>query len=113
MDKVGEVTLQRLHPATLAVVFVGIARKFLIPGLVVLVVGSWPGDMLIMVAALPAMGWALISYLHKGYALTDGDLYYREGLIGRSLRRIPLARIKTIETRRSLVHRPRHVVSKR
>ena len=95
----------RLHPATFAVVMADIAKKFLIPGLIAFFFGGFPGETLVIFAAGPAFVWAVIRYLSMSFALTDDYLLLKEGLFDRSLRRIPLDRIRSIETRRSPVHR--------
>lgn len=100
-----EPQFQRAHPATFFVVLAGIARKYLIPGLIVLFVGSrWRGESLIIWFAIPAALYSLYQFFFLKLAITDEQLIIKEGLLGRSLRRIPFSKIQSIETQRNLIH---------
>ena len=98
--------LHRLHPATFFIVLASIARRFLLPTLVVFVVGSnQTFEMLLMILAIPAFLWAIMRYLSVKIGMTDHHLVVAEGILDRQEQRIPLQRIQSIETRRTLVHR--------
>lgn len=102
----GEARFRRLHPATAAVAFVGVVRQFLVPGLLVMIFGSsFVFELALMWFSIPAFAWSLLRYARLDYAIDADQLRVREGWLSRSVRRIPLARIQSLETRRGLVHR--------
>jgi uncharacterized membrane protein YdbT with pleckstrin-like domain len=106
MSREPEVIFHRLHPATIAVRFMGIARQFLLPGLVVLFLGKGIFlELALMWLTIPATIWAVIKFFSMQYALTPTHLILKEGITGRSERRIPLIKIQAFETQRTLVHK--------
>ena len=96
----------RLHP--LSPMF-EIGRLFLsmvVPGLVVLLLAA--GDryeVWYMIAFVPAVAVSLKRYLTLRYTLTPDHLIVREGLVFRTTRHIPYARIQNIDTVQNPVHR--------
>jgi len=99
----------RLHPLTLVFAFWNAVRNILIPLAVVLIFGRRKGpDTYIWVAAiflgLP-VAWGLIRYFTFTYGIANGELITRQGLLGRTERHIPLARVQDIRIEQGVLHR--------
>lgn len=104
----------RLHP--LSPLF-EIGRSFVslvVPGLVVLFLSAGDGyEIWYMAFFIPAVAGALLRYLTKRYVLEPTSIVVREGLVFRSTRSIPYARIQNIDTVQNPLHRIFRVVEVR
>ncbi len=97
---------QRLHPSSLLFLIGQVLRQFLVPALVVLVLGRGERyEVWIAVFAVPAAAAALIRYLTYRYRLDDDELVIRQGVVRRNERHIPFERIQNIDTSRGVLHR--------
>ncbi len=102
----GSLQFQRLHPASLLFSLLSILRRFLIPALVVLLLGRGERyEVWVMVFAVPAALYAIVKYISLRYALGDGELVVKEGILNRTERHIPYHRIQNVDTTRNLLHR--------
>ncbi|MDC8771950.1 PH domain-containing protein [Roseateles albus] len=99
--------LQSLHPASWLFGIAGLLKQMLMPLVAVLILGHKDAQWVLW--ALPAMlALTLRSVLRARafrYEVTGGELLVREGVLDRSLRHIPLARIQNITQRRIFLHR--------
>lgn len=99
----------RLHPLTLVFAFWNAIRNILIPLILVLIFNRRRGaDTYIWVATiflgLP-VAWAIIRYFTFTYRIENGELITRHGLLGRTERNIPLARVQDIRIEQGVLHR--------
>ena len=96
----------RLHPLSLIFNLVDIFRRFLIPGIIVLLFNRGEQvEFWLMLFAVPAFVVALVKYLSLHFRLTDVDLIIRSGILKRVERRIPFVKIQNIDTKQSPLHR--------
>lgn len=97
---------QRLHPASLLFLIGRALGQFLVPALVVLVLGRGErSEVWIALFAIPATAFALVRYFTYRYRLSSDELVIREGVVRRNERHVPYERIQNIDTTRSLLHR--------
>lgn len=99
---------RRLHPWSWLFVLLQQLRQFLVPLLVLVVVGSRGGDRymlwsLVGVGVLVAASvWRYFTYRYR----VDADrVVVREGLLERKVRQIPFARIHNVTLHQTLLHR--------
>ncbi|GAB2627033.1 PH domain-containing protein [Lysobacter erysipheiresistens] len=96
----------RLHPMSWLFVLVAQLRQFIVPLVALLVFGQgdrnglWP---MIGVAVLALL--SLWQYFTYRYGMVDDALVVRSGLLERSLRVIPFARIHNVALKQTLLHR--------
>lgn len=106
----------RLHPLTLFFAGWNSIRGFLIPAILVLVLGRGTrGAEWIPVAAAigaAAVGWAVLRYYTFSYWITaggvgtpGGELIIRSGVLSKTERHIPLHRVQDIRLKQGLMHR--------
>ncbi|WP_310385751.1 PH domain-containing protein [Roseateles sp.] len=99
--------LLRLHPASWLFGIAGLLKQMLLPLIAVLVLGQKDSQWVLW--ALPAMlALTLRSVLQARafrYEVSAGELLVREGVLDRSLRHIPVARIQNITQRQEFLHR--------
>jgi len=97
----------RLHPASLVFSLFSIVRRFFLPGLAVLYFGRGGIglDWGVAFFAGPAVVYALVRYISLRYVVSEDELIIRQGILRRDERHIPFARIHTIDTSRTLLHR--------
>lgn len=98
--------VHRLHPLSWLFVLVTRLRPFVVPIVLLLFFGlgsSW--ELWGLLGAVVVAGWALIYSLGFRYHLADGELVVREGVLFRTERHIPLARVQSIVQRRNALHR--------
>jgi len=95
----------RLHPSSLVFALIATLRQFLIPGIIVLLRGGENFEIWLMLLAIPAFLLALFRYLTFRFRLAERDMIVRKGLIFRSERIIPYARIQNLDYKRNLFHR--------
>jgi putative membrane protein len=106
----------RLHPYSVIFGFLSQIRAFIVPGLLVLVGASTRGgdwEPWMMLFIVPSAGFALVRYLTYRYEYDVHELVVREGLIFRSERHIPYARIQNIDAVQNVLHRALGVVEVR
>ena len=99
--------LQRLHPASWLFGIAGLLKQLLVPLVAVLILGHKDSQWVLW--AMPAMlALTLHSVLRARafrYEVTATELLVREGVLDRSLRHIPLARIQNVTQRQVFLHR--------
>ncbi|HEU4417713.1 MAG TPA: PH domain-containing protein, partial [Planctomycetota bacterium] len=96
----------RLHPWSWLFVLVTKLRPFLLPVVLLVFFGSgstW--ELWGMSGAVVLAAYALIYSLGFRYHLAGGELVVREGVLFRTERHIPLARVQSVVQRRNLLHR--------
>lgn len=107
MSEPGRLLLLRLHPASWLFGIAGLLKQLLVPLVAVLILGHKDSQWVLW--ALPAMlALTLHSVLRARafrYEVTATELLVREGVLDRSLRHIPLARIQNVTQRQSFLHR--------
>jgi len=59
---------------------------------------SVPIWVLVIILALPFLGWPSISVPRRGYVLRDKDIVFRSGVIWRSVTAVPFNRVQHVET---------------
>ena len=105
-DTAGAAPERRLHPMSWLFVLVAQLRQFIVPLLALLVFGQgdrnelWP---LIGVGVLAL--FSLWQYFTYRYGVADDALVVRSGLLERSVRVIPFARIHNVALQQSVLHR--------
>ncbi len=97
---------ERQHP--LAWIFESgrVLRSVVIPAVAFLVFSqglTWGWLSLLLV--LPAIAVGLMRHLTKGYALANGELIVREGVLDRKERRVRVSRIQNLDEVQGLLHR--------
>lgn len=102
----GEPAGERLHPSSLLFSLGSVARRLLIPGILVLVASRGQRfEAVLMIFFVPAALAALFKYLSYRYRLGADELVIREGIVTRNERNIPYARIQNIDLRQNPLHR--------
>lgn len=101
----------RLHPLTLVMFLFNAVRNFLIPALIVLFTGSQRtlGVMLLLFLGL-GLVQTLIRYFTFTYRIENGELITRQGVLERTERHIPLARVQDVRFEQGVMHRVLKVV---
>ena len=98
---------RRLHPLSFVFALGGLIRSLAAPVLAFAVLGR-SVDRIHLIGMLLLAGatlWALLRTRAYSYELGPGELLVREGLLDRTQRHIPFARIHNISQRRMLLHR--------
>ncbi|MCH7793074.1 MAG: PH domain-containing protein [Planctomycetes bacterium] len=98
----------RLHPSSLLFQFVSGLRQFIVPGLLVLVVGAssdlaW--ELYLMPILALFMAAQIVRYLSLRYRFDDHELVIRQGVLSRTERHIPFDRIQNIDLVQNVAHR--------
>jgi putative membrane protein len=98
---------RRLHPVSPVLDLILSARQWAFP-LVVLLISS--GESLLLGPAALAIlalvvGWKVVAWRRFSYELVDGVLVIEQGVVQRSRREVPIARIQQVDLRRKLRHR--------
>jgi putative membrane protein len=98
---------RRLHPLSPLFKIGSAAWKFLLPGLFVLLVASRGErfEIWAMVLFFPAVASALARYLSFRYTLGEDELVIREGILTRTERHVPYARIQNVDLVQNPLHR--------
>lgn len=116
----------RLHPLTLFFAAWNSIRGFLVPALVVLFLRRDTGSLgwipLAATLGAAAVGWAVLRYFTFSYWITGGtsdnagggaaggELILRSGVLARTERHIPLARVQDVRLKQGPMHRLLRVV---
>ena len=53
---------------------------------------------LVILFAVPFLGWPLVSVPRRGYAVRDKDIVFRSGVLWRSVTAVPFNRVQHVET---------------
>ena len=96
----------RLHPLSWLFVMIGQLRPLVVPLVVLLVLGQ--GDWWELMAVAGAVGVGVSSWVRSfafRYRLTDDALVVREGVLHRTERHVPFARVQNVVQRRNPLHR--------
>jgi len=88
------VQLERLIIVLIAVAASTVSQFVIGPGYL----PSVPIWLLVMVYAVPYLGWPLISVPRRGYVLRDKDIIFRSGVIWRSVTAVPFNRVQHVES---------------
>ena len=90
---------RRLQAERLMIVLVALVGSFLAP----IFVGdalapSVPLWALVILFAVPFLGWPLIAVPRRGYAVRDKDIVFKAGVLWRSVTAVPFNRVQHVET---------------
>lgn len=102
---------QRLHPWSWLFELQQHLQQFLLPLVALLVFGSrrqdgeWPFHLVTLAVLLAMAGSALLQYLTYRYRIGDDALTVRSGILERTRREIPFARIHNVVVHQNLLHR--------
>lgn len=99
---------RRLHPLSWLFLALAQLRQFALPLVALLVFGRGGTAWWESFGALGALGIAVIGvlqYFTYRFRIAGGELTIRSGLLSRTVRHIPLARIQNVALRRNLLHR--------
>jgi putative membrane protein len=101
----------RLHPLTLVLFLLNTLTGLLIPGLIVMFTGSERslGILLFLFLGLGLIP-TLIRYFTFTYRIENGELITRQGILERTERHIPLARVQDVRFEQGIMHRLLKVV---
>lgn len=96
----------RLHPTSLLFGLASVLRGFLLPAVVVLVLGRGRGaELWLALLAVPAAIAAIVRYVSYSFSLGDDELVIKEGILHRTERHVPYPRIQSLDTTRGPLHR--------
>jgi len=97
---------QRLHPLSALFVAAHLLRHVALPAVVAVVFGRGSGWEIWAAVPLGVTAiWAVLQASRYRYALQGAELVIHEGVLGRSVRHVPLARIHNTSRLRKLPHR--------
>jgi putative membrane protein len=98
--------LRRLHPLSLLFGIAAAAKALVIPAVTTAIVAPPLLRIpLLALVLLPALVASVVRYLNYGYRLGTHELVVRQGLLSRTERSIPYARIQNIDLVRNPFHR--------
>jgi putative membrane protein len=98
---------RHLHPVTPALDLVVQLRQLAIP-LVIIAIGGARGNLnLVTIVTILGMvlGYRILAWSRYTYRIDDGALHIEEGVLQRTKRTVPLARIQQVDVQRALRHR--------
>ena len=99
----------RLHPSSLLFQFISGLRQYIVPGLLVLVVGTssdWAKwELYLMPILVLFMAAQIVRYLRLRYRFDDNELVIKQGVLSRKERHIPFDRIQNIDLVQNVAHR--------
>lgn len=101
----GEPVYRRLNPLTIAVELVRVLGRFALLFLVILFTREGGGDFIYEAIGGVVVIAAVVRYLSFSYAIHEGHLLIKSGIITRTNRTIPLSKIQNINVKKTLVHR--------
>ena len=96
---------ERLPPISILFLLIGTLRQLIIPALASAVAAPGLFAMWMTVLLVPAVFSALVRLWTFSFELSDDELIIRQGLITRSERNIPLARIQNLDLVENPLHR--------
>jgi putative membrane protein len=102
---VAEPVYRRLNPRTIAVELVRLAGRFAFLFVVVLFTRDSGADFLFEAFSGLVVVSAVARYLSFSYAIHEGHLLIKSGIVTRTNRTIPLSKIQNINIKKSVVHR--------
>ncbi|HET9439290.1 MAG TPA: PH domain-containing protein, partial [Longimicrobiales bacterium] len=106
----------RLHPASVVFSFASQLKNFVLPGVLVLIGAGRAGanwEPWLMLLLIPNTVVALIHYMSFRYRYDAHEMVIRQGLIFRSERHVPYARIQNLDAVQNIAHRALGVVEVR
>lgn len=96
----------RLHPMSWLFSLTDLLRSLIAPAIALLVFGQGDGyELWFGLFAIPIVIWSVIHALSFRYGFTSEGLEVRSGVLFRSVRRIPLARVQNVNRVQGLLHR--------
>ncbi len=107
MSELITIDAQRLHPLSWVFYFASLTPKLLFPLFGLLVLGQNQNQWALwaLVIIVPIYLWVgLRAWLYR-YQISADELLIRDGVLDRTLRHIPLARIQNVSQRRKFLHR--------
>ena len=97
---------RRLHPLSWLFLLIGQLKQFALPLLVLLFTGKHSdSDLWGLVGIGALMAYSIAQYFTYRYRIDSDGVVIRSGLLQRSLRHIPFARIQNVTLHQSLLHR--------
>jgi putative membrane protein len=101
---------RRLHPLSWLFLALAQLRQFALPLIALLLFGrgggsGWGWEWFGAVGALGVAAVGVLQYFTYRFRIAAGELTIRSGLLSRTVRHIPLARIQNVALRRNLLHR--------
>ncbi len=96
----------RLHPLTLVFALWNLVRGFIIPAVILLVLGSEKllGVLLLVFVIFPLI-MSVARYFTFSYRIEGDELVTQQGVLGRTERNIPLTRVQDIRIEQGVLHR--------
>ena len=101
-----ETVSHRLHPSSLVLCLIEDLRKWVLPLVLVLFLGSgdrW--ELWLMVFIAPSMAYEVLRYITMRYRIAGGELIVRQGLLQKSERHIPFGRIQNVDLVQGVLQR--------
>jgi len=97
---------QRLHPLSWLFLLIGQLKQFALPLLVLLFTGRRnDSDLWGLVGVVGLLAYSLVQYFTYRYRIEGDGVVIRSGLLQRSLRHIPFARIQNVTVHQTVLHR--------
>jgi len=97
---------RRLHPLSWLFTLIGQLKQFALPLLILLITGKGSNaDLYGLVGVGALMVWSVAQYFTYRYRIEADGVMIRSGLLQRSVRHIPFARIQNVSLHQSLLHR--------
>ena len=96
---------RRLHPLSWLFAAAQVAKGFIVPAIVVLFASGESYELWALAFVLPVALGAVLQYSVFRYRLTDDEIVVRDGLLTRTERHIPYARIQNVDLVQNPLHR--------
>ena len=96
---------RRLHPLSWLFAAAQVARGFVVPAIVVLFASGESYELWALAFAVPVAIGAVLQYAVFRYRLADDEIVVRDGLLTRTERHIPYARIQNVDLVQNPLHR--------
>ena len=96
---------RRLHPLSWLFAAAQVARGFIVPAIVVLFASGESYELWALAFAVPVAIGAVLQYAVFRYRLADDEIVVRDGLLTRTERHIPYARIQNVDLVQNPLHR--------
>ncbi|HXH60320.1 MAG TPA: PH domain-containing protein [Fimbriimonadaceae bacterium] len=100
-----EPVFRRLNPLTIAVEFVRVIQRLIFPLLLFLFSTHDGTELIVQIFGGLVVVSAIARYLSFQFAVHDGHLIIRSGIIVRNNRTIPLSKIQNINIEKNIIHR--------
>ena len=96
---------RRLHPLSWLFAAAQVARGFIVPALVVLFASGESYELWALAFVIPVTVGAMLQYAVFRYRLANDEMVVRDGLLTRTERHIPYARIQNVDLVQNPLHR--------